>query len=414
MNKKVSTAETSQAKFEKENSKLAMNINKLETDITNLSYNKNNTTAAASDAQTGEAKVSQKASSQADEIAKLRQQAEALRQQQTTLSEENTKVQIEAETATKTHETAQQEYTTEKGVDSKECDKLKSDNKNDIAKFKDFAAHQTVAGKAAEGVSKLWNNGLGEKIGISTGHTKSQINSAIKDANSTINKYDSDIGKIDKNFDSVFSTRNKMESKIKDLTQKISGYIDANKKGADIIKTGAAIGAGAVATVATGGMGLVAGAAIGAVAGAGVNAAFNIDEKYHDDNHFSLKDAKDVGIGFAKDSTVGALANLASGGVGKLAGKTMDILGKKLAAKGMGELFTKVSAQMQTKLMQHIMELAKNGRDASVESLVSWAESNIEGLVTGNSNNGSLGSAIASGTTSKSLAYGAAKTFIRH
>jgi len=120
------------------------------------------------------------------------------------------------------------------------------------------------AGDTADGFSKLWNNKLGEKLGISTGNTASQVRDYLKEHDKNMNALNKAAQKGDAQFEAEFKKIYGKEfnkealKEIQDaVTKRVADYKQSQQTGAMAVKTTAKVG-GAI----------VAGAAIAATGGA--------------------------------------------------------------------------------------------------------------------------------------------------
>ena len=198
------------------------------------------------------------------------------------------------------------------------------------------------AGDVADGVSKLWNNKLGEKLGISTGNTASQVREFFQKHNQNMKALKSAAQKGNAEFESKFKkiygkqySKEALKEIQDEIAQKSSNYVQSQQTGAAVVKTSAKIGAGIAVGVATGGTGL---AALGAAAAATTVASAAIEESdrmnitgQHRDSSGKIVDDKGTfreGTDHAKilkDAAIDGAAVLVGGGVGK---------GAQIVAKG--------------------------------------------------------------------------------
>ena len=218
------------------------------------------------------------------------------------------------------------------------------------------------AGDIADGVSKLWNNKLGEKLGINTENTASQVREFFQKHDQNMKALKSAAQKGDAEFEAEFKkiygkqySKEALKEIQDELAKRSSDYVQSQQTGATVVKTSAKIGAGVAVGVATGGTGFVA---LGAAAAATTAASVAIEESdrahitgHHTDS--SGKTVKDKGTfregtdhaKIMKDAAIDGVAVLAGGAVGKAA---------QVAAKGRKyvQLGTNVAGDVATGAVQ--------------------------------------------------------------
>lgn len=222
------------------------------------------------------------------------------------------------------------------------ADKLKALNslikscKSARADFDKQLAKDGWAGDLADGISKLWNNKLGEKMGINTGNTASQVRDYLKEYDKNMNALKKAAQKGDAEFEAEFKKiygKNFSKEALKEIqdavTKRIDDYNQSQQTGATAVKTTGKIAAGAAIGVATGGTGLAALTAAAAATAATSVAIEESDSAHITGEHKDStgKTVKDEGAfrqgtdhgKILKDAAIDGAAVLAGGAVGKAA-----------------------------------------------------------------------------------------------
>lgn len=252
--------------------------------------------------QPSQPQVSDRAKAQADEIAKMRAEVQELKEQQQKLIEDlDTAVtkETEAENDVKAKDNdLKGAYSDNKA----EVSEMKQDFESTVKKFSEHKEHQTFAQKGSEIVARLWNSK----------NITSKVEKEVTSMTSSVNNFTS-IGDEAKIVESYTNKKDQMKSDISSFDNRVDTFIEKNKKGGDIFKTGVQVTAGVVTSVVTGGN-----AAAGVGVSTALGAVFNANEAYKDDNHFSLKDGAKVAGNAVLDAAVGTASAVAGSAVQKV------------------------------------------------------------------------------------------------
>ncbi|MCQ2753691.1 MAG: hypothetical protein MJ231_01435, partial [bacterium] len=234
--------------------------------------------------------------------------------------------------------------------------KLHNMLKDTVDQFNQQLKEDGWAEDFADGFSKIWNNPLGEKLGISTGNTADQVRKKIaQQQNNLIELFKAagkDRIKFEAKFEEIYGAKyneqaintyiqnptpeNYQEAfgdKITDITTIVQKYKKSNETGANVVKTTAKVSAGLAIGAATGGTGFVA---LAAAAGATAASSIVIEETDNMNITGNYTDASGNKIkteGLFKESTNHAeilkeaawdgASVLAGGGAGKVAGSAI-------------------------------------------------------------------------------------------
>lgn len=100
------------------------------------------------------------------------------------------------------------------------------------------------AGDVADSFSKLWNNELGEKLGVSTGNTASQVREYYQKHNKNMKALKAAAQKSDAAFDAEFKkiygkpySKEALKEIQEEITKRASDYVQSQQTGAAVVKT---------------------------------------------------------------------------------------------------------------------------------------------------------------------------------